>query len=147
MAKLSTALRTLGLLGLLALPAGARTSFDVGPLNGKWEVVMKSVEQTSDGAKPTKSSFVFIGTMSDCASSPSAALCLEFKDSVGGDVSLSGSRYGGVFFMKSSDGNFVLSGKAFQLKNGLAQKMSGVGSRMSGESIDSLKIFGKRIGD
>jgi hypothetical protein len=120
----------------------------VGHLDGKWEICIRSLGHGSDGSKPEKQVFQAIAKSTDCTNASSSALCIEFKDANGDDVSLSGARFGKGFFVKSADGNFVLSGQSVNPnKLGFASKFRGVGSRMNGESIDSLMIFGKRLPD
>jgi hypothetical protein len=136
-----------GILGILSIPAGARTDV-VGHLNGKWEIRIRSYGHASDGSKPEKFHFTAIAQATDCTNAPSSALCLEFKDANGDAVSLSGSRFGNGFFVKSADGTFVLSGQSVNpTKLGFASRFKGVGSRLNAESIDSLVIFGKRLPD
>jgi hypothetical protein len=143
----STLMAAAGILGALTIPADARTDA-VGHLNGKWEIWIRALAHAPDGSKPEKSLYTAIAKLTDCTNASSSALCIEFKDSNGDDVSLSGSRFGNGFFVKSSDGNLVLSGQSVNPgKFGFASKFRGVGSRMNAESIDSLMIFGKRLFD
>ncbi|MFN0205521.1 MAG: hypothetical protein ACKVS6_04320 [Planctomycetota bacterium] len=129
--------------GLLAINAGAAPAAAPISVNGSWTFSLMSARYSPGDDKPSKSKNVLIGNITDDNNGASSPICLEFNID-GQAVVLEGTRHGSGFFVRSQDGQFVISGQATSLQNSQSARLRGIGSRLTDSEVESLTFMAKR---